>query len=363
MKTPKLRKNGDGRAFAVYPGSGGRRAYFGTFGTPEATRKYQVWLADVMSSLASGEPVKADLRAQRTISDLLADYLTWAEVYYAGSGDRLNLGYTARLFAEHSGDIPGDEFGPNALRRFQTHLAQSGTLCRTTINAHVNRVRRIMKWCQSRELVPRGTAQELATVAGLRRGHTSVREGRTVVAVPGAVWRATMPFMTGDGAVMCLVQYWCGMRPGEVCKMTPGEIDRSGPVWFYRPRRHKNSHRGMGLTKAIPKPAQDLITPRLFGDQDTPCFRTTFGTPYTVTIYNQMVGRACKKAMRHHVPVPHWHTNQLRHAIITEIRDRYGAEAAQHWAGHSTPSTTSIYTKKVEGILTRIAEELGRQVG
>ena len=40
------------------------------------------------------------------------------------------------------------------------------------------------------------------------------------------------------------VQLLTGMRPGELCRLTPGQLDRTADVWVYAPAGHKNRHRG-----------------------------------------------------------------------------------------------------------------------
>ena len=69
MKTPKLRRNGDGREFTVYPGSRGQREYFGKFGTAEAASAYQTWLNTLLTVGHTG----------RTIQSLCEAFLIWAE--------------------------------------------------------------------------------------------------------------------------------------------------------------------------------------------------------------------------------------------------------------------------------------------
>ncbi|MGL4550941.1 MAG: hypothetical protein ACRC33_07120 [Gemmataceae bacterium] len=36
---------------------------------------------------------------------------------------------------------------------------------------------------------------------------------------------------------------WTGARPGEGCRLTLAQIDRSGETWLYRPVRHKLKHK------------------------------------------------------------------------------------------------------------------------
>jgi integrase len=40
------------------------------------------------------------------------------------------------------------------------------------------------------------------------------------------------------------IQLGSAMRPSELFRMTPGQIDRTGPVWIYRPKTHKTDHHG-----------------------------------------------------------------------------------------------------------------------
>ena len=342
----------------MYPDTGGRRAYFGWFGTPEAESAYNEWLSELFASLAAGEPVSADRRAGNTIAENAALYLTFAKTYYANSRELSNVRDTIKMLVEYDAEMPAAKFGPNALRRFQTYLVGTNRFARSTINSHINRTRRFVKWCQSRELVPRGMTEELATVPGLRRGKTSARESRPVAPVPRAVWRATLPFMPEHVRAMVEVQYECAMRPGEVCAMTPAEIERTEPVWFFRPTHHKTAHRGHGLTKGITAKARRILEPRLSGPPDEPVFLTGHGNQFTADTFGHAVRRAARRALLANVPIHVWNPNRLRHARLTEIRDLFGEEAAQHWGGHARPDTTAIYTKRIEGVLVKIASGL-----
>lgn len=358
MRTPKLRRNGDGRAFAVFPNAGGKRAYFGTYGTPEAEQRYQAWLGDVMSAMAADEP-PTPLRFGASLAELMLPYLEWSETNHGAGEHRNNRETLVSLLDPFCGEMRAAKFTPNHLRRFQTHLVGTGRYARTTINAHVKRVRRFVRWCQSRELVPPGTVQELDTVEPLRRGKTSAREPVPVLPVARAVWTATLPFLRPRVRAMVQIQFWCGMRPGEVCRLRPCDIDRSGPVWFYRPPEHKTGHKGKTLIKAIPQPAQAILEPWLTGPPDRAAFLTQKRRPFDSHTYGGAVLRAARRARAHGLPVVDWRPNQLRHAILTEIRETQGIDAAQLWAGHSEAATTMIYTWTATENLARIAERIG----
>jgi integrase len=66
------------------------------------------------------------------------------------------------------------------------------------------------------------------------------------------------------------------------------------------------------------------------------------------------VARACDRA-----GVPHWHPNQLRHLFATEVRRRYGLEAAQVALGHAKADVTQVYAERDLGLATRLALEMG----
>lgn len=54
-----------------------------------------------------------------------------------------------------------------------------------------------------------------------------------------------------------------------------------------------------------------------------------------------------------------WHPNQLRHAAATEIRRRFGIDAARTVLGHSHLATTEIYAEQDREAATRIMGVLG----
>jgi integrase len=366
---PKLRRNGDGRAFAIYPETGGKRAYFGKFGTPEAESAYQAWLADLLKAKATGEPI-GKRRSGVSVIELIDTYLEWSDANHSAGESRNNWDTLDRLLSPKFGDMRADEFGPNALRRFQQHLAaqtvnDSPRFARTTVNNHVKRVRRFFRWCQSRELLPPGFVQELETVEPLKRGRTPARETAPVQPVPRWVWERTLDWLDKKAhqpvRTMIQVQFWCGMRPIEVCSMRPCDIDRTHEVWLYRPVEHKTAHWGKTLIKAIPPPAQTLLEPLLDGPADRPLFMTIRNRQHTALTYGKAIRTAVRDANEKGVRIPHWSPNQLRHAILTEIRDRLGLKEAQRWAGHSDSATTLIYAWTATAELREIAASLAEK--
>ncbi len=109
---------------------------------------------------------------------------------------------------------------------------------------------------------------------------------------------------------------------------------------------------------------------------------------YTVTAYERAVRRACDRAFalptalarrakeskakwwsrlgaaeRERVEawrVAHrWAPNQLRHAHGTEVRKRFGLEAAQVSLGHANATVTEVYAERNEGLAAVVAAEIG----
>ena len=53
-----------------------------------------------------------------------------------------------------------------------------------------------------------------------------------------------------------------------------------------------------------------------------------------------------------------WHPNQLRHTAATEIRKRFGLEAAQVLLGHSRADVTQLYAERDESLGIEIARQM-----
>ncbi|WP_149110394.1 hypothetical protein [Limnoglobus roseus] len=53
------------------------------------------------------------------------------------------------------------------------------------------------------------------------------------------------------------------MRPGDVCKLRPVEIDRTAEVWLYEPRWHKGTHRGKRRVVPIGPRGRAILEPLL----------------------------------------------------------------------------------------------------
>ena len=151
----------------------------------------------------------------------------------------------------------------------------------------------------------------------------------------------TLPHLTPTGAAMVRLQRLTGARPGEICSLTTGGIDRSGgDLWAMSLSEHKDAHRGRGRTnhanataQAVPLPFLDLavptapifspaaadaahrearraarVTPESRGNgPGTNCVRRHKrrpGTRYNVAAYRRALTRACDAAFQPPAPLP-----------------------------------------------------------
>ena len=57
--------------------------------------------------------------------------------------------------------------------------------------------------------------------------------------------------------------------------------------------------------------------------------------------------------------LPRWSPNRLRHTAATEIRKRFGLEAAQVTLGHSQADVTQIYAEKNLTLAVEVARKIG----
>ncbi|MBY0459914.1 MAG: tyrosine-type recombinase/integrase, partial [Gemmataceae bacterium] len=266
-----------GRARAVWTDvTGVRRQKLlpGPFDSPESRAAFATLLAELAASPATA----AAHRDGITVAEVLLAYHRFAEGYYVDPDGRptkelLVLKYALRPVRDLYADTPAAAFGPLALKAVRQSMIEAG-LSRGLINRRVGAVKRAFKWAVSEELIPSGVSEALRTVPGLRQGRTSAREAQPVAPVEDAV-DATLPHLSRHVRAMVELMRHTGMRPGEVCAMTLGQIDRAGEVWTYRPNRHKTAHHGKMRAIPLGPKAKDVLAAFLAvraPDPDAPLF-------------------------------------------------------------------------------------------
>lgn len=387
----------------------GREVYLGKYGSPQSHERYQAFLVAWRSAQAealqiyAAEAVEetlaktlhpAALRRKRreggivTVDELIFVYRRYARNYYVKQGQvtreaELIVELTTLLGKKH-GDDPVDQFGPIDLDNFRDDFITDKDWSRKYINKQIGRVIRMFKWAVGKELCAADVPLRLAALGGLKRGRTDARETPGVSSVADTVIDQTLPCLPPIIADMVRFQRLTGARPGEVCSLRPCDIDRSGEVWVYAPSSHKTEHHEKSRQVFIGPQAQQVIAPYLLRDQSAYCFspvesvararqlqrerglkwhsrkgrvETPLRVPadgYNVNAYRIAIRRGCSKA-----GVAVWSPNQLRHTAATEIRRRYGLEAAQVICGHQTADVTQVYAERDKQLAERVAREVG----
>lgn len=386
---PKYRLHrASGRAFVHIEG---KRIYLGKHGSPESLAEYKRVIAEWSTKRRAAQIARqVDPRHALTLAELVVEYSAFVETHYRKDGKPTSEVENTRQALKFLAPILATlacEFGPMALEETRERMVAAGR-SRPTINRDVHRVRRMFKWASSRELLDVAVYQKLCTLAPLRRGRTEAPEPPPVRAVPDDVVEATLPKLPPIVADMVRLQRLTGMRPGELVIMRPCDIDRGGDVWAYMPASHKLEHHGLGRTIYLGPRAVEILSKYLDREPEAFCFspkeseavrhadqrqkRKSKLTPsqrarrpkkhpkkaprdrYDVASYRRAVTRAAAAA-----GVEAWAPNQLRHRRATEIRAKYGIEAARLALGHNDAATTLIYAEADEARAKQIALEMG----
>jgi integrase len=348
----------------------GKRHYFpGEYGSQESRAAYHLFLESLKPIQRAPQPdypriVRPD-KNQVSVADLCFQFLAYAEKHYPQDVDGTPefvkcKGVIERLVRKY-GMLPAKNFGPLRLKEFQ---AESITLghSRRYINSQANRVRRIFKWGVSEELVDVEVWQGLVSVNGLRQGRTEAREVPKRQPVSWDLVERTIDELSPTIARMVELQWVTGVRPQAICAATFDQFDLKEKIWL---PKNKMAYRGQVLRLPIGPRAIKLIkeqraaspTSKFLFCPITACVRNNlrYGLRYNANSYRQAVQRAQERANVE----PRWSPHQLRHGRATEVRDKFGLEAAQAVLGHASIDATQIYASKLFELARRVSEETG----
>lgn len=392
----------------------GQQVYLGKYGSQKSREEYErrvaAWLEDGGFSETCCVKRREIVNSWLSIAELAVLYLRHCREFFIGpSGEisrSIELCETAvRELDNYCGDWQVSDFGPRALKNMRANMftreclkpgstdsdGNRLTWSRQHINKVVDAVRRVFCWGASEELVSAEQYHALMTVATLQRGRHGVRESAEILPVDDAIIEQTIPHLPPIVADMVRLQRLTGMRPGEVCCLSPDQIDCTNDIWIYLPIRHKTSYRGKVRAIAIGPRAQSLLTPYLDRDPADYCFspeeseklwlldkRRRRKTPvqpsqqalaeqranlprkkrpgklYTTGSYRQAIHRACKRKK-----IEPWHPNQLRHTAATEISSEFDLDTARAVLGHESVKTTTIYALPDVRRAMEVARKLG----
>ncbi len=396
----------------------GSKIYLGPYGSQQSHERYQELLKqwetarheqrnaacgnsdeEPSSDLAESvtvESLQAKRRAQApiTLSELILVYRRHTHLYYQKNGEVTReagaIDDALRILRKHYGLTFIKGFGPVSLGKLRDPMIDELDWSRKYINKQVNRIRGMFTWGASQELLDPKVPASLKTLPGLKKGRTRARETERVKPVCDKVVDATIGCLPEVVADMVRLQRLTSARPGEICSLGPADIDTSGEVWIYTPAEHKTEHFEKDRIIAIGPRGQEILKPYLETTQrEACCFspavsemrrrakvaanrktplntgnkpgsnrkplpKLRAGDKYTTGSYRRAIHRASVRA-----GVEKWSPNRIRHTASTEIRKRFGIDAARAVDGHGSANTTEIYAELDLQKAVQVMREVG----
>ncbi len=345
--------------------------YLGRHGTPESHEKYARLVAEWSASGQVIEPA-----SDHTVNEVLVAYLTHAQTYYVKDGEQTNeVGRIRRALAPARklyGSTPARDFGPKALKACRACYVTDGHV-RDQVNKLTRCLVRCFRWAAGEEMVPGETWHALQAVEGLRAGRSDAPESDPVLPAPRDAIDAVLAVISPVLADVIRLQLLTGARPGEAVRLRACELERSGDVWLWHPRRHKTQHRRREKVMFAGPQAQALLSPylermgdgylfsprdsmRQFRERQRAARKTPVqpsqqdrsrddparqpGERYKVESYCQAVTKACVKAGCERF-TPH----ALRHTAATELVAQFGWEVGRVILGHRSVDMTREYAE------------------
>ena len=282
-----------------------------------------------------------------TVNDLCAKWAAHAAAYYSESQEAADSVRGLRTFRDMFGTRPIESMTHPDMIDYRSALAEKGYV-RTTVNKYLGYAKRMFAWALDERLVSAQVKAECTAISPLKPHRGKVRESEPISAVSDADVEATCANLPPSLADMVRVHRLCGARPDEICNLSWDCVERRGKVWAYRPKKHKNKFRNKPRVIVLGPRAQGILEkyrladeragvklPYVFSPQRAIAERwhgggRLVGARWKVEAYHRAVSRAAEAA-----GVGHWHPNQLRHTCATEVRRRFGIEAASAVLGHT----------------------------
>lgn len=289
----------------------------------------------------------------KTVKEICSAYLEHAKTYYRKPDNTLtteftNLPYALRALLSMYGSQPVTALTHADMIRVRDMIASWGTCSRSTVNAYMNRVRRMWGWALDEGYINAQLKSELTQVKNLKQNRTKLREPVPVTAVPDNDVEAVCRIAPQNFADMVRVNRLTGMRPEEICAMKWEEIDTSSEPWVYRPSWHKNKWRGHPRAILIGPKARKILS-RWKGDgfvfspfkiiesgflgrheEYASLPRKNRIDCWVTETYGHAIRTYCYRA-----GITRWSPNRLRHSFATDIRREYGIVVAGCLLGHS----------------------------
>lgn len=342
----------------------GKDHYLGKHGTRDSRTAYDRAIAEYLARGRELAPVADEVVTVARLALLYYRHVERTHSERVAVNVRSALRHLRRLY----GDTAAADFGPKALRRVQASMIEAD-LSRSTVAAYIKILRRAFRWAATEELLPAEVAYKVSLPnEAMRDDMRTARQAAPVPPVADDLVNRTLPHLPAVVADLVRVLRLSGARPSEVCGLSAGMLDTTGPLWVATLTAHKTAWRGKTRTLVFGPKAQAVLRPYLATAHDlaAPLFSPRAavaasgkdgawcGDRYTEGTLRQAVHNACARG-----GIPPWNPGQVRHTAATEVRKRFGSEHASAMLGHADLNTTLIYAEGQTEIARRVAEAMG----
>ena len=357
MKKPKLCVNKSG-IYYIYVNR--KRVYLGKCDEKTAVIRYNALMQKTLDPLSHLSSSPGDIM----LVELAARFMVSHKGYYKRSSEgfdkqlhrfHIALSFPLALFAE----LPAAQFGAKKLIETRDAMVASNRFTRGYINTLINCIRRVFSWGVEQELVTPACLTALRAVSPLKRGRSEAKESSPVISVDPATVAATLKCLSPVVAAVVTLQSLTGLRPSEALNIRVRDLKKrqDGLVELTLEHDKTDYRREISDRRVVLLGARAAAICRQFSANKSPAaylFESSPDTPYKPSSYARAISRAAKRA-----GVDHWSPYQLRHLYATQVRARFGLEAAQIALGHKNASVTQIYAERDAKLAQKIAVEMG----
>lgn len=355
----------------------------GPVGSPEARAAYLRIVAELE---ASGGCVPLKPGTGITIAELLSRWLAEATTEYSlTSREPVEIQRAFRPVLALYGNDAAAEFDSLHLEVVQSAMASGSWMtaeeqaaqrragkplgcCARVVNRRVVRVRTVFRWAERKRLVAKGTWDHLLSVRGIDSGSRKARHSPPPVPSTWVDVERVMAHCPPPVAAMLALQFWSGMRSGEVRTVRRCDLDMSdSEAWVYRPETHKGSWRGADKAVALGPRCIELLNPWLAAhpgphplsappDPAAYLFPSPrkAGACWRADSYAAAVRRACGRAGVKVLPYGGRHATRMR------VTRAAGLDAARAVLGQATVDMAARYGNAVD---LEAAKEAAKRCG
>ncbi len=350
---PRVTRHASGQARCQWKGVD---YYLGPFGSEQAAKAY----TDLLPQLLAGKEITRPVTQFVSIASALMIWWKDEGVKYDGTKEKDQYIKALAVLVKLHAKTKTDRFGVRELEEVRDAMIKKDW-CRNVINRQIGRIKTVWRWLERKGHASPGSWEHLRAMPGISMADRRVRNSAKRQSVSWCDFVAVCRVVRSTVRTMLLLQWFTGMRPGEICRLKPSEIDRTGEVWVYRPASHKCAWRGQSREIVLGPVSRKILAPLLakakpadylFAPSDR-CPERRRGH-YSMESYAQVVRRAAEKAG---VTLTAY---QIRHSAKDRVTRELGLDAARAFLGQRSIGTTNGYGEAADlETAKRTARKLG----